>query len=450
MPRADMRIRIRRDAATRSGYRFNWSEFGMPSLAIFKQCLTQEQRRLNSTYTWSSWTTQQAAIWYMIHQHYTCQQMADLLGKATLLDRTAEVGTCAIMGEDFSRHANPFDSCYLNMGGSMFKLQPVAIADVTQPLRLMRERVQQETQATRDEILAAAGREAGIITNAAEETRVRVEHELQATERDRGISLPAWMRHADHLPIMFHDNYSFPIEIGIRLDFTIGVFFFIHGETIYEWDNIHPTRIRPLIWMKMHPITGRYNLEAARLDTSYPGDLPHMSHTQACLAPTGLPEHIGNQDDLFRLRGAIGRCYTRIHMNSLLCSPDTWSHEVRRSTPDAVLTFWRESNHGHDIPRNDAGEVDPAYFHADRVVSTTEERRATWELERLDRPTGRTTGEQRLEEHRAEIVAGGIGRLDVATAQTVPPLTPEQTAAAVDENEANETEGEEERDDGTV
>ncbi|KKL80902.1 hypothetical protein LCGC14_2000110 [marine sediment metagenome] len=188
MPRTDMRIRIRRDAATRTGYRFNWSEFGMPPIAIFKECLTDGQRRMQSHYTWESWTVQQAATWYMGHGHYTCQQMADLLGKATLLQRASEVGTCAIMGEDFSRAANPFDSCYLNMGASMFKLIPVAIADVTQPLRLMRERVTQETQVTRDEMLAAAGREAGIVTNAAEETRARVEQELAAAERDRGLA----------------------------------------------------------------------------------------------------------------------------------------------------------------------------------------------------------------------------------------------------------------------
>jgi len=222
----------------------------------------------------------------------------------------------------------------------------------------------------------------------------------------------------------------------------------------------------------MHPTTGRYDLEAARLDSSYKGDLPHMSHRQACLAPTGLPETIGNQDDLFQLRDAIGRCYTRVHMNSLLCPLGTWSSEVRRAAPEAVITFWDESHRGRDIPRNDAGGVDPEYFHADRVIPVTEERRATWDLGRLNRPT--------TADHMAPtgtVIAAGtvippdvtrrpdetaleyMVRLDVRRAANLvgnpafpplPTLTPEQTAAAVGENEANEAEGEEEGDDGPV
>ena len=471
MPRAEMRIRIRRDAATRLGYRFNWSEFGPPSLTNFKQCLTREQRGLNSTYTWGSWSIAQAAAWYMTHQHYTCQQMADLLGRVTLLDRAASEGTCAIMGEDFSRAANPFDSCYLNMGASMFKLIPVAIADVTQPLRLMRERVQQETQVTRDETLAAAGREAAIVTNAAEETRVRVEHELAAAERDRGIVLPTWIRHADHLPIMFADNYSFPLEVGMRLNFTIEAFSFVYQDVLYEWDAAHQVRIRALIWMRMHPVTGRYNLGSTRLDSSYPGELPHIDHRHACLAPTGLPELIRNQDALLQVGRAIGRCYSRVNMNSLLCSVDAWSREARRTIPGAVINFWEASDHGRAIPTNDAGRVDPAYFHADRVIPMEQERQATWDAGRLGTletpPTppgilqpGRRPDETALE-YMNRVAAEHLQRqLHTEAAfhpagepafPPVPPLTPEQTAAAVTENEeAEEGTDIEEGDDGPV
>ena len=452
MPRADMRIRIRRDATTRLGYRFNWSEFGQPSLANFKQCLTQEQRRLNSTYTWSSWTTQQAAAWYMNQPHYTCQQMADLLGKVTLLDRAASEGTCAIMGENFSRAANPFDSCYLNMGASMFKLIPVAIADVTQPLRLMRERVQQETQVTRDETLAAAGREATIVTNAAEATRARVEHELAVAERDRGIVLPTWIRHADHLPVIFVDSYSFPIDVGMRLNFTIEAFSFVHRDILYEWDAVHRVRIRALVWMRMHPVTGRYNLESTKLDSSYIGELPHIDHTHACLAPTGLPGTIGNQDTLLQVKQAIGRCYSRVNMNSLLCHVDIWSREARRTAPDAVINFWEASDHGRQIPTNDADEVDPAYFHADRVIPMEQERQTTWHANRLDQgvptnrpldlPPGDAIPEPNILQPGRRPDETALEYINRMTAEhpQVQPLTPEQTAAAVAANEANETE----------
>ncbi|KKK83956.1 hypothetical protein LCGC14_2788200, partial [marine sediment metagenome] len=254
-----------------------------------------------------------------------------------------------------------------------------------------------------------------------------------ATERDRGIALPTWIRHADHLPIMFVDNYSFPIEVGMRLNFIIEVFSFVYQDVLYEWDAAHRVRIEALVWMRMHPVTGRYSLESTRLDSSYLGELPHMDHGRACLAPTGLPGTIRNQDTLLQVKQAIGRCYSRVNMNSLLCSVDTWSREARRATSGAVTNFWERSDHGRQIPTNDAGHVDPAYFYADRVIPMEQERQATWDARRLGTP------EVPPEAPPTPLIDQG--------------RRPDETAAAVDEQvqrARDEAEGEEEGADGPV
>lgn len=257
----------------------------------------------------------------------------------------------------------PDTTAYMALGDRIYKMVPVRQAGATKAIRVMREKMREESERLRTRLQAQVQAEFEALMMQARERAAAIRNEAEQVRAalSTQCTFPDWTR---GYPVKRKGAISFFLR-----EVPIITKALCYGEKHWRVKG-EPIAIPVWLWL---PIAEAPNPEVVHLrdGDSY---LPHVTTVSSCMKIGERIPPTTNYANLCLFERQVQRTLEKINLASLLISdPSSWDSRFLAVVPDAIVAWLRK----YPTLAEQRGDIAPAEL---PPADYTEEGRATWSL----------------------------------------------------------------------